>query len=398
MKTITCTAKVSKSTHVELRKFLAQQRDLWNAGLTERIEAYKRHKRYGSKNNVSRFSQHKELTHVRHGMPDEFGQYHVKCQRSSLDRLDKAFQNFFCRVRAGEKPGFPRFKGKNRKIHSFDIPYPFIKRINKRHVLIVKGVGKFRFKASQEIGQVNAARVVVTPCRIKVQLIVETPECDYQDQREPIGIDLGIAQQATLSDGTQFPKRILDETRKKRLQRKLSRSARGSRNRGKKRLAHAKECQRIKERERSYIHELTAHLVKNFSSKFCIENLQIKNMVKNPKLSKSILEQNWGLLGTLLTYKAENAGGWVVKVNPRNTSQRCSCCGAMPESKLTLSDRTYICMACGLVEDRDVNAARNVLQGGNAAHSGGIPEASGEGRSQLGSGLVEGAEQYAFVS
>ena len=89
-------------------------------------------------------------------------------------------------------------------------------------------------------------------------------------------------------------------------------------------------------------------------------------MVKNGRLARSILEQTWGAFVQLLSYKAEEAGGWVRKVPRHNTSQRCSACGAMPDEKLTLAVRAYRCARCGAVEDRDVNAARNILRAGLA--------------------------------
>lgn len=85
-------------------------------------------------------------------------------------------------------------------------------------------------------------------------------------------------------------------------------------------------------------------------------------MVRNHSLARSILEQQWGRFVEMLTYKAESAGGWVVAVDPRGTSQRCSECGAEPDEKIGLEVRLYRCGACGLVMDRDVNAAKNVLR------------------------------------
>ena len=111
-------------------------------------------------------------------------------------------------------------------------------------------------------------------------------------------------------------------------------------------------------------HELTRKLVAERSAKFYVEDLRVPNLVKNHHLARAIIEQQWRAFFDMLTYKAESAGGWVRKVNPRHTSQRCSGCGAMPDQRLTLGDRTYLCLTCGLVVERDVNAARNVLQAG----------------------------------
>ena len=344
MRTLTYTAKCSRSTHTGLHVFLEQQRLLWNAGLEQRKTAYQR-----QGVSLTAYAQYKQLTELR--SDGDFGQYHVGCQRSALNRLHRAFQAFFARVKAGRKAGFPRFKGRGR-VRSFEYPNPPVKRKGKRWVLNVKGVGKFRFKHDGRLGaKPTLARIMATPCRVKVQLLVDTPICDWTDEREPLGIDVGIKAQVTLSDGTQTPKRTRSMARMKRLQRRASRAVKGSHGRRKKRLALAKEHQRVQEREHGYLHELTIRLVKDKSSKFYIEDLRVPNMVKNHHLARSILEQQWGTFFNMLAYKAESAGGWVREVNPRNTSQRCSDCGALPESRLTMGDRTYVCLECGLVLD-----------------------------------------------
>ncbi len=137
----------------------------------------------------------------------------------------------------------------------------------------------------------------------------------------------------TLSDGVQAPKRVRSLSRKKR-------------------LALGKEHQRIQERECGYPHELTRKLVAERSAKFYVEDLRVPNLVKNHHLARAIIEQQWGAFFDMLTYKAESAGGWVHEVNPRHTSQRCSGCGAMPDQRLTLGDRTYVCLTCRLVVER----------------------------------------------
>ena len=355
MKTITYTAQVSKSTHIELDRFLEQQRILWNMCLEQRILAYKR-----QGISLTSHDQCMELTELR--KYDEFNQYKAECQRSVIFRIHKAFHSFFRRLKEGKNPGFPRFKGKNRKVRSFDITIPNIKRINNRYVLTVKGIGKFRFKIDDRFRKPKSARIVVTPLRVKVQLIIDTPECDYEDDRYPMGIDVGIKEQITLNGGYRYPKRVRDTKRIKKLQRKLSKAVRGSNNRRKKKILLSKEYQRVAERERNYLHRLTTNLIKSKSSKFFVEDLKIENLVKNHNLARSILEQQWCTFINLLTYKAEKAGGFVRKVNPRNTSQRCSICGSLPKEKISLKVRTYECFNCDLKLDRDVNAACNILQ------------------------------------
>ena len=287
MKTLTCPAKCSRRTHAGLSAFLEQQRQLWNAGLEQRKAAYQRQ---GA--SLTAYDQYRQLTELRGDA--EFGQYSVGCQRSALNRLHKAFQAFFARVKAGRKAGFPRFKGRVR-VRSFEYPNPPMKRKGKRWVLNVKGVGKFRFKHDGRLEtKPLLARIVTTPCRVKVQLLIDTPACDWQDDRAPLGVDVGIKTQATLSDGTQYPKRQRSLVRMKRLQRRVSRTVKGSNRRRKKCLALAKEHQYIQERERGYLHELTRRLVSEKSSRFYIEALRVPNRVRNHKLARSILEQQWG--------------------------------------------------------------------------------------------------------
>lgn len=168
----------------------------------------------------------------------------------------------------------------------------------------------------------------------------------------------------------QYPKRERPLRQVKRCQRALSRAVKGSKGGAKRWLALAKTWQRVSERERGHLHEVTADVVKRHGSRLFVEALRIRNMVKNGHLARSIHEQMWNTFMVMLVYKAVNAGGWLQKVNPRNTSQRCSGCGAMPAQKLTLADRVKVCLACGLVLDRDVNAALNVLQVGLSGLSG----------------------------
>ena len=359
MKTATYTVKLSRATHKNLAVFLEQQRQLWNASLEQKVEAYKKKGLF-----PSFFDQCKQLTELRKHESD-FSQFNLHCQRSILNRLNNAFQNFFRRVKNGEKPGFPRFKGKHRRINSFDITNPTIKTVNKHKVLCIKGIGKFRFKAD-DLPEIKSARLVVTPRRVKVQLVIETKIVETQNIRNPLGIDVGIKNQITLSNGFQkeTQRRYLREA--KRRQRLHSKAIKGSTTRLKKKVMLAKSWQKVRETERGHLHELTRELITRYSSKFYIEDLKIKNMVKNRKLSRSIHEQMWGTFAQLLTYKAEDAGGWVKKVNPKNTSQRCAFCHHIPDKKIGLEIRIFSCEQCGWTLNRDINASKNILQIGES--------------------------------
>ena len=184
-----------------------------------------------------------------------------------------------------------------------------------------------------------------------------------------------------------IPGRKLNRERLKYLQRRVSRAVRGSRNRRKKVASLSKEWQRVREREKGYRHELSAALVAK-SNHLVAEDLRVQNMMKSASgtaeqpgkgvaaksgLNRAIAEQGWAQLVEMLTYKAEKAGGKLVLVNPAHTSQACSGCGGLPSEKLTLGVRQYRCGHCGYEDDRDVNAARNVLAKAGGKRATGLP-------------------------
>ncbi len=350
IRTETYTAKLSKSSHQNLDDLLEKLRILYNAALEERIDAYR--KTGQSPNYVQ---QAKSLTEIRHrGLGYE--DYRCAIQQNLLKRLEKAYQHFF------RRGGFPRFKSHHRGIRSFEWHNPAIRKHGKFNVLLIKGVGRIRFRGELP-DQVRFVRVVKTARRVKVQVIHGIEAVEPAPSISPIGIDVGIRSRITCSNGYQTGRNELDRSELKRRQRILSKAKKGSNSRKKKRMAYAKEWQRVRERERGSLHELTAELVKQ-SNTFCVENLNVLNMVKNHRLARSILEANWGTFLELLTYKAESAGGRVVKVDPKDTSQICSGCGLKPKEKLTLAIRHYRCEYCGFEADRDFNAAMNILQRG----------------------------------
>ena len=183
-RTQTYTAKLSPATHTRLHAFFEQQRLLYNAALEERISAYQK-----AGQSLGLYDQNKSLTTLRED--PEFSPYDLRCQRSCLFTLDRAFKSFFRRVQAGQKPGFPRFKSKDRGVRSFSTSQARLKSHGKWHALAIKGMGRFRFKGSIE-GSVLKARVVKTPMRVVVQFVVELPDAQ-PNPNPPLGIDVGIA-------------------------------------------------------------------------------------------------------------------------------------------------------------------------------------------------------------
>ena len=370
MQTFTCRVKLSRQTHGKLDEFLEQQRQLYNGALQERIDCYEK-----TGKSITAYDQCKSLTEIRADDP-EFRQFHVSCQRSCLFRLDKAYKRFF------KHGGYPRFRGWGR-LRSFEAEgvKPSFK--HRYGSVKIKGIGSFRWRLDGRFTkeQVKLVRIIKYPKGVYIQLICNV-EPQIKGLNQAIGIDVGVKERAILSDGTMIPKHQVDHTEIKQLQRKVARAKRGSNSRKKKVLQLRKAHHRKNIRNRNELHQITTAIIRHHGKWVAVEDLQIKNMTANGGthkrgLNRSILEQNWGQFIQQLKYKAESAGGELVKVNPKNTTQRCSACGALPQVKLTLADRWYHCTACGHSEDRDINAAKNILlEGLLALISGGkIPEA-----------------------
>ena len=374
LRAYTFTANLSRPVHERLDAFLLEQKDLWNAALEERIAAYQKSlQRTGKGKGVGYYQQQGELTEWRQADPDN-SVFSVHAQRSALRRLDKAFQSFFRRVKAGAKPGFPRFKPA-RRMRSFETGQFSVHTKGWVHSVSIKGIGKFRFKgALPDEGKAKVFRVVKTARRVSVCLTWALPELRLVDARPPVGMDVGVDNLYALSNGEIAPARQRDKSRIKHFQRQLARAKKGSNNRIKKRASLAKACQSERERTQGQLHELSARLVKEHGARWFVEDLDIQKMTAKGKaqkrgLNRSILEREWGSFVSKLTYKAESAGGWVEKVNPAYTSITCNKCGGV-NHHMGRTDPMN-CIYCNHQDHRDVNAAKNMLLGDWVSLAGG---------------------------
>ena len=374
LRTYTFTAHLSRPVHERLDAFLREQKDLWNAALQERIAAYQKSlQRTGKGKGVGYYQQQGELTEWRQADPDN-SMFSVHAQRSALRRLDKAFQSFFRRVKAGAKPGFPRFKPA-RRMRSFETGQFSIHTKGRVHSVSIKGIGKFRFKGElPDEGKAKVFRVVKTARRVSVCLTWALPELRLVDARPPVGMDVGVDNLYALSNGEIAPAMKRDKSRVKHFQKRLSKAKKGSNNRIKKRSSYAKACQAERERTQGQLHELTARLVKDHGARWFVEDLDIQKMTAKGKaqkrgLNRSILEREWGSFVSKLTYKAESAGGWVEKVNAAYTSKTCNKCGGV-NHHMGRTDPMN-CIYCNHQDHRDVNAAKNMLLGNLVSLAGG---------------------------
>ena len=367
IRTYKCRAKLSGAGHERLGEIFRLSVELYNAGLESRIDCYR--KTGGSR---GLYDQYKELVQVRAGLP-EFEAVSSIVFRGVLSRLDKAYKSFFRRVGTKEKAGFPRFKSGRRwrTIEINDQAWRMLRREGNKLVLKIKGLPRIEVKPSRELppnALLKAIRITRKPLRTEVALSYDLQAPEVKPVSNPVGIDMGISKRLTLSNGETVEKREIDRKKLIRLQRSVSRKKKGSNNRRKAVFLLAKEWQRLTERERNYLHRLTAMLVKMYGF-IAVEELKTKNMLRNRHLAKSIQEQTWGKLMTLLNEKAESAGVKMVEVDPEGTSQECSACGATV--KKDLSVRVHRC-SCGLVMDRDMNAAINILHRGITIAGGNI--------------------------
>jgi len=278
-------------------------------------------------------------------------------------RVRSGFESYWNRRRAGLKAHLPRFRRANRYN---SITYP-------QHGFRLEG-GTLKLS---KIGTLKIIQHRPLEGRVKTLTVKRYPSgkwyacfsCEVDtkpipDRLPAVGVDLGLNSLVALSDGTliEAPQSYRNaESRLRRAQRSLSRKKRGSRNREKTRLRVASVCEKVTNQRRDFAYK-TARMIVNRYERIYVEDLKIQNMVRNRHLSKSIMDAGWGNLRNALTYMAELSEGVIAFVNPRNTSQTCSGCGEMvPKS---LSERMHRCPACGLMLDRDVNAARNILRKG----------------------------------
>jgi len=347
----------SKEQSAALEHQLAEARSLYNAALQERREAWRRQ-------GVSRnyYDQANQLKEIRAEGNLDLANFSA-CQ-DVLRRVDKTFKAFFRRVKAGVKTGYPRFKSRDR----FD-SYSFPAWGDGCHLtgagrVKVQGVGTVKMKMHRPIaGEIKTLTLKREAGRWYACFSVSV---DVLAQAQPpgaIGIDVGLYSFAALSTGELVPnprnlKAGLGKLR--RCQRKVARRKRGSISRRKAVRLLQKAHTRIRNQRSDFQHKLSRHLADTYGL-IAIENLNIKGLSRG-MLARSVNDAGWGMFLAKLAYKAEEAGGQLVRVNPNGTSQVCSLCGCLPDVPKTLAARIHSCPHCGLVIDRDVNAARNILR------------------------------------
>ncbi|MYE91601.1 IS200/IS605 family element transposase accessory protein TnpB, partial [Candidatus Poribacteria bacterium] len=305
----------------------------------------------------------------------QFASMHSDVLQDALRRLNKAYQSFFRRVKAGDEPGFPRFKGEGRyRSMTFShLSKQLIRTIRKRMArIVVPKIGHIAIRYHRPLpdGKIKHLTLHRKASGWYVSIVIEIIDPVEVPVKTTIGVDVGLEPFLTTSDGENVsnPRHFRESENKLGVaQRRLSRRKKGSR-RYKKQREHVAKIHEHIAKQRQDFHYKTAHWLFLQGEEVAVENLKIKNMVKNHYLSKSISDAGWGRFRLILQSKAANAGLTLTQVNPKHTSQKCSGCDSIvPKS---LSVRTHDCPHCGLVIDRDHNAAINIKKAAVALRGG----------------------------
>ncbi len=310
--------------------------------------------------------------------------------RGVLRRLERARQAFYRRCRAGQTPGYPRFRA-SRRYRTVEIANPTPGMITNRRgkwVVKARGLPILVLRPKLELPDPKALRTLTItrrPNGVYGSLGYAVEKEVLPATGRALGLDMGVASRITLSDGTFVGRRETERGRVAELQRRISCCKKNSGSQRKLRAQLARLRHRERVRNRNQCHRISTEIVRR-NDLIAIEDLGIVNMTRSARgtverpgrsvsaksgLNRSISEQSWGIIATQLAYKAEWYGRTLARVDPRRTSQTCSGCGTVNADYRRA--KRYGCGACGLRMDADTNAALNILGRGLPATGVGTP-------------------------
>ena len=358
----------NKSQEVQIAKQFGCCRVVYNKTLALRKETYETTQKHLSKyelvKQVTKWKEREEFSWL--------GEVHAQALQQSVFDMDSAYQRFF-----REKTGFPKFKSKRTHRNSFRYPQG-CKLDNEVNKIFLPKIGwvkcridrpiEFKLR-SVTVKQVPSGKYFV--CCLFDDGLELPPKLPITEETT-IGIDLGLKDFAVLSNGTKIPRMRFTKQYEKqlaKLQKRLSRKQKGSNNREKARVKVARLQEKISNCRKDYLHKVSHKIInENQVNNICLETLNVKGMMKNHRLAKSVADVGMYMFKQMLEYKADRAGKNILYIGQYEPSTKLCDCG-YKNNDLTLADREWTCPKCGKHYDRDVHAAENIKKFALSEHN-----------------------------
>jgi len=346
----------TKAQETVLNTTLETCRILYNRFLAERKEAYEQ-----TGKSPSRYEQQAALPGWK--LENEYlTRVHSQVLQEVCYRVHRSYENFFRRCKAGETPGYPRFKGRG---HYDSFTFAQSGFALEANSVTLSKIGTVKAIVHRQIqGKIKQCTIRRQNGKWFACFSIELPDAPLEPTGEAVGIDVGLELFATLSNSEKIENPRFfrqDEKALAKAQRRMSKFEKGTPERRKARKVVARIHERIRNRRHNFAHQTARKIVNRFD-KIAVEKLNVKGMAKNHCLAKSIGDAAWTQFRTVLANKAASAGRQYAEVSPAYTSQDCSGCGLRAKKKL--SERWHFCPVCGTSLDRDENAALNILAAG----------------------------------
>jgi len=355
----------NKEQENKFAQFFGAKRWIFNHFLYENIQRRDRQEKH-----LSNFDINKEITILKQQPETEWlKEIDDWCLKHASEDLSVSYNNFFKSItgkRKGPKISFPKFKSKSNRqsYRTRDFKVDF-----ENNVVVLPRIKKVKCEFHRQFdGKIKSATISKNSSgKYFISILIEEEQQLLPSVGKEVGIDLGLKDLIILSDGIKFahPEQQLAKAKLalKVQQRKLSRMTKKSKSFEKQRIKVARCFEKITNIKNWYYHNISTFLINNYDSIF-MEDLNVKGMLQNEKLSRKIHESAWSILVNMIKYKSDRSGRLFHQINRFTPSSKtCSCCGHKLES-LDLGTREWTCPSCGIQHDRDLNAAINIFNYG----------------------------------